>query len=249
MFNNSMDSFTLDPNFVLDFSYSRALQAATLSPAAASGIQLGGAGHSVQMLNPPGSGYLVQQATGQSTLGPSRLLDDFSISHLPPTKGGLTLVEQLNKDKQQKSYIETVWCKATESSETGRRMSSMHKETYASGTGNRNRAKYTASEKYKEVRARYLASDKGKANLARSRAKYAASDRGKEVKAKSRAKYAASDKGKAKQAIRSARYKAYRAALVKGFSEELAREKGELAANNKKAEISSVSPLTYQSQR
>lgn len=242
MFNNSINGFTLDPNFVLDFSYSRSLQATTLSSGAAPGLQPGGSGHSVQMLNPPGSGYLVQQATGQSTARPSRLLDDFSISHLPPTKGGLTLVEQLNINKQQMSYIETVRFKATESLGVGRRMSSMHKETCVLGTGNSNRAKYNASEKYKKVRARYLASDKGKANLARSRAKYAASGKGKANKARSRAKYAASDKGKAKQLIRSARYRAYRAALKKGFSEELAREKGELAADNKKAEISSVSP-------
>ncbi|WP_257293771.1 hypothetical protein, partial [Endozoicomonas sp. YOMI1] len=83
-------------------------------------------------------------------------------------------------------------------------------------------------------------SDKGKA----SRARYLSSDKGKA----SKARYAASDKGKASQALRSEKSKAYRSALKQGLSEELARKKGELAANAKKAKLSSVYPSLFQPQ-
>lgn len=99
------------------------------------------------------------------------------------------------------------------------------------------RARYLASEKGRQTRARYLASGKGKLSTARSVAKYSISEKGKNT----RAKYAISEKGKLAQAIRSARSYGYRLAIRQGFSEELAREKGELAADKKRAELSSAS--------
>ena len=106
-------------------------------------------------------------------------------------------------------------------------------------------AKYAQSDGAKKARARYLSSDKGKAALAR----YAASDRGKlslaryaaSEKGKARlARYAASYKGKVAHATKNAKSLAYRAALRQGFCEEIARGKGESAANAMKAELSSA---------
>lgn len=115
----------------------------------------------------------------------------------------------------------------------------------------RTNAKYQASKKGKEARARYIASDKDKKAMARAkylasnkgretRTRYAASDKSREASARRWAKFAASDKGKADQAVRYARTTAYRLAIKQGLSQELAREKGELAAKAKKAELSSV---------
>ena len=93
-------------------------------------------------------------------------------------------------------------------------------------------AKYAQSDGAKKARARYLSSDKGKAALAR----YAASEKGKARLAR----YAASYKGKVAHATKNAKSLAYRAALRQGFSEEIARGKGESAANAMKAELSSA---------
>ena len=54
----------------------------------------------------------------------------------------------------------------------------------------------------------------------------------------------ASDKAKSSKIVRSARSIAYRAALSQGFSEEVAWEKGESAANAKKSELSSLTGLS-----
>ncbi|USE35587.1 hypothetical protein [Endozoicomonas sp. SCSIO W0465] len=114
------------------------------------------------------------------------------------------------------------------------------------------RAKYEASDKRKEARSKYEASEKRK----KAKAKYEASDKGKETRTKyeasnkrkkAKAKYEASDKGKNARTIINARSNAYRAALQKGFSEEVARKKGESAANARRAELSLVSPTASQS--
>ncbi len=116
----------------------------------------------------------------------------------------------------------------------------------ASDKGKETIAKYTASDKRKTSRAKYAASEKGRKAIARARAKYMASDKCKEASARRWAKFAASDKGKADQPIRYTRTTTYRLAIKQGLSEELAREKAELAAEAKKAELTSVPP-TFQS--
>ena len=86
------------------------------------------------------------------------------------------------------------------------------------------------------TRARYNASPSSRASRARCNAKYSASEKGK----KSRAKYNASAKGRVTLAIKNAKSGAYRTAIKHGLSEELAREKGYLAAQKKRAQLSSV---------
>ncbi|WP_209276637.1 hypothetical protein [Thalassotalea sp. G20_0] len=96
--------------------------------------------------------------------------------------------------------------------------------------GRASRARYAKTDKGKASRAKYAKTDKGKA----SRAKYAKSQKGRANNNRCVAKYVQTAKGKKIKAICNARSNAYRAALKKGFSEKVAREKGELAANVKK---------------
>ncbi len=248
MFNDLKGIFSLDPNFVLDLSYSREAQDSSLSLAAAKGSHR--AGHSVQMYSPTESEYSDQPVINESTPSPSHSLDDFSISHLLTTESELALLWPLGTEMQQQAQAETVRCKVTESFAAVEpvplapeeacflKMGNTRQDQYASS----DKARYSASDKSKvsPARARYLASDKGKVSRARIMARYAASDKGKMARAKSRAKYAASDKGKATIAIRSARFEARRKALRQGFTEEVAKEKGESAADAKKGELSSA---------
>lgn len=253
MFNDLMGIFSLDPNFVLDLSYSREAQDSSLSLAAAKGSHR--AGHSVQMYSPTESEYLDQPVINESTPSPSHSLDDFSISHLLTTESELALLWPLDTETQQQAQAETVCCKVTESFAAVEpvplapeeacflKISNTRQDQYASSDKGRVvKSRYSASDKGKvsPARARYLASDKGKVSRARIMARYAASDKGKMARAKSRAKYAASDKGRATIAIRSARFEARRKALRQGFTEEVAKEKGESAADAKKAELSSA---------
>lgn len=92
---------------------------------------------------------------------------------------------------------------------------------------------YARPEKRKASRKAYEQSEKGKA----TRKTYRESER---AKATQKA-YRESDKGKMKRAIINARFIAYKSALKKGFSEEAARQKGELAANAKRAKLLSAS--------
>lgn len=224
--------------------------------------QLTGFGYSVQMLNSPHSAYSVGQAD-QENPGSSCPLNGFSISHSPPTDRELGLIGPLKKDTQQKVVNETVRFKVTESSLSGESMPVTLQEAglserckvsnakcyvsekrkpvrFANDASIRRtlaRARYAGSEKGKEARARYLESDEGRLRQALIKARYALSERGKTTMAR----YRASDQGKFFQAIRNARSYAYRAALRQGVSEGLAREKGELAADKKRAALSSVS--------
>lgn len=113
------------------------------------------------------------------------------------------------------------------------------KETIAryrrSVKGRLSQARYLASAKGKETRAKYQTSDAARA----SKARYDASNKGKMT----RARYKASDEGKAKLAIRNARSNTYRSGLRQGLSEELARKKAALAAENKRAALSSILSL------
>ncbi|MBO9483628.1 hypothetical protein [Salinisphaera sp. G21_0] len=169
---------------------------------------------------------------------------------------------------QQQAPAKTVEFKATEFSGSGELLSPTPdqplalktlKEVRESDNHRTNRARYAASEKGRKAiaraKAKYLASNKGKETMARSRAKYRASDKGKktiakymasdkykEASARRWAKFAATDKGKADQAIRYTRTTTYRLAIKQGLSEKLAREKAELAAGAKKAELTPEPP-------
>ena len=99
------------------------------------------------------------------------------------------------------------------------------------------RVRYIASGKGKIARARYLASGKGKI----ARARYLASDKARKSRAKSGAKHFAFDEGRLMPITSYARIKAYRKALQKGFSKDLAKEKGQIAADKKRAELLSAS--------
>ena len=238
MFNDFMGLFSLDPNSVLDLPYLREPRDPSLSLAVATGSH--GAGHSVQMHSPTKSEYLDQPVINEYTLGPLHSLNDFSISHLPPTESELALLGPLDKDTQQQAQAEMVCCKVTESFASVEPVPLAPEEACFLKTGNTRQDKYFSSDKGKVAKARYLGSDKGKVSRARIMARYAATDKGKMARAKSRAKYAASAKGKASKAIGSARFEARRKALKQGFSEEVAKEKGESAAEVKKAELSSA---------
>lgn len=211
--------------------------------------QLIGFGYSVQILDSPHSGYSGRQAN-QENQGPSCPLNGFSISHSPLTDRELALIGPLKKDTQQKVVTETVRFKVTESSLSGESMPIMLQEAGLSGRCKVSNAKCYVSEKHKPVsvrydasirhtlaRARFLDSDEGRLRQARTKTRYALSEKGRTTMAR----YRASDQGKFFQAIRNARSYAYRSALRKGVSEELARKKGELAADKKRAALSSVS--------
>ena len=99
--------------------------------------------------------------------------------------------------------------------------------------GKATRKTYRESERAKASQKTYEESEKGKA----TRKTYRESERGKATQKA----YRESDKGKMKRAIINARFIAYKSALKKGFSEEAARQKGELAANAKRAKLLSAS--------
>ena len=94
--------------------------------------------------------------------------------------------------------------------------------------------KYQATDKARKKEASYRISDRRK----RARAKYASSEKGKLSAAKSLARYSATIQGKLARSVANAKYNAYRAALSEGLSEELAREKSELAAKKRRAQCS-----------
>ena len=105
-----------------------------------------------------------------------------------------------------------------------------------------NQAKYIGTVKGKKTRARYSASAKAKV----SRSNYLATEKGRLSKLKSQAKYVASIKGRMSRAISNAKSSAYRTALKQGYCEELAREKGELAAKRREIRFIYFPPPAYQ---
>ena len=158
-----------------------------------------------------------------------------------PSLSCVATVEPLAEYTRQQILTETVKFKATESFVSGVPMSLLSEEVGVSETGNSNQTK---SNKRKMLRARskarYIATAKSRASRARSQAKYAASAKGKLTDAQKRARYFASQKGMISRAISNTKSNAYHSALRKGFDEKQARKQGELAANNKRAELSSV---------
>ena len=206
LISNSMDSFNRDLFTHCAGSEQEPEKNPSLLLAEASISQHSGSGYSVQILNSPNSGYFHRQTNQDVRSCP---LNSFSIAPLPPTESELS-VGPLNKDTQHQVLTKSVNYAVTESSSSGKR------------------ARHWQAHKASRARAqaRYFASDKGKRALAR----YAASDKGKITRAKGQAKYEATDKGKWHRSIANTKSRAYRSALNKGLSEELAREKGELAA-------------------
>ena len=95
--------------------------------------------------------------------------------------------DELNKDtlqhKADKSEVTESFCGCEPEPPT---------QTHSLQTGQTGSGKCTRSDQRKEYRARYMASEKGKAKLA----SYLASERGKASRARAQAKYFASDKGK-----------------------------------------------------
>ena len=215
-------------------------------------------GRSVQILRLPHVGDEDRQIN-QETFSCS--LNSFSISH-SPAENELVLVGRLNKDKQPQIPIENLKSKSTESFISEELVPIAHEEVRASGRSMTRQAKYARSEKGKARLAEYNASDKARVARAKynasdkarvARAKYEASDKGRARHLKylisrkgkmnrpiSQAKYARTKKGKMAYKICSVKSYYYRTALKQGLSEKLAREKGEIAANKKRAELSST---------
>lgn len=202
----------------------------------------------MQILEPYDSGPLKQQMSDKHTPCHAHLLNGFSISHSPASTSVMSLVKPLNKDTQQYVQTTTAQVNSTDSFGSAGHMFPTLNEENVSKKYQSSKARYSASERDKACRARraakYAVSDKGKANLAR----YLATDKGKKSKAKSQIKYTSSVKGKLRQAICNANANTYRSAIKKGFSEKAARTQGELAANNKREELSSMLSCSLSSQ-
>ncbi|MGI2026134.1 hypothetical protein [Endozoicomonas acroporae] len=197
-------------------------------------------------LTPRSSQQIAQQLPSQNA----------SVSFAQLSSRPVAVVDPLNTAAQQQACKETGGLKLTEPSGSGEPLLVLPKDdcTFARGMPKqakskakyatsakrrasmaRSAAKHAKTEKGKASRARYAKTDKGKA----SRAKYAHSQKGRASNSRCLAKYAQTAKGMEIRAICNARSNAYKVALKKGFSEKVAREKGELAANAKKAELSS----------
>ena len=235
-FNNSMNIYDFGLNYIPDFTSLQDLPDNFLFPIEDSNSHLSGFGHSVQILNSSDSGYF--GLTDPDTDVTSHRLDSFSISHYPLTEYELMLVEPLDRDAPHQVQTELTAAERIKASKAKYNQSDKRKT---------NRAKYDRSDKCKASKARLRQTQRDKAARARyarsyenylSQARYSASDKGK----RTRAAYTATEKCKTMQAIRSARSNGYRKALRDGFSEEVARKKGELAANKKRAELSLATP-------
>lgn len=202
-------------------------------------------------LTPRSSQRIAQQLPSQNAL----------VSFAQLSSRPVAVVDPLNTAAQQQACKETGWLKLTEPSgsgepllvspkddctfEKGMPKQAKSKAKYATSDDKRraNRArsaaKHATTDKGRSSGALYAKTDRGKA----SRAKYAKSQKGRANNSRCSARYAKTAKGMKIKAICNAKSNAYKAALKKGFSEKVAREKGELAANAKKAELSSLPSL------
>ncbi|WP_422463356.1 hypothetical protein [Endozoicomonas sp. ALB115] len=153
-----------------------------------------------------------------------------SVSFDQSSSRPVAVIGPLNTATQQQACKETGWLKLTEPSGSGEPLLVSPKDdcTFERGVPKqaKSKAKYATSDKRRASRARYAKSQKGRANNSRRVARYTQTAKGMKMKA-----------------ICNAKSNAYRAALKKGFSEKVAREKGELAANAKKTELSSLPSL------
>ena len=148
--------------------------------------------------------------------------------------------ESLNKATPQPVATETVKFAAPESVVSS--APATLEKACVLATGDSSQANYAKSLRRRMTQAKYIGSVKGKktrtqysasARAKMSRANYVATERGLLSKLKCQAKYLSSTKGRMRRAISNARSGAYRTALKQGYCEELAREKGELAAKRR----------------
>ena len=174
----------------------------------------------------------------------SESVDDLECTDSTPTDQQQTAhapkcstTESLNRATPQPVATETVKFAAPESVVSS--APATLEKAYVLGTGDSSQANYAKSLRRRMTQAKYIASVKGKKTRARysasaraktSRANYVATERGQLSKLKCQAKYLSSTKGRMRRAISNAKSGAYRTALKQGYCEELAREKGELAA-------------------
>ncbi len=192
-----------------------------------------------------------------------------SVTFSKPPSPLVTSDNSWNKSTRQQALTETIGFKTTESSGSGEFLTPGLEQVLVSDKRHVTIAKHQASDKGKKTQAKYEASDSGKTTImvyrayekrVASRKKYQASDKGKEANrryntsdkgklnfARRQAKYLATEKGKTSRAINNAKFIAYRSALNRGLSKELAREIGAQAAIAKKAELSLVASALQQS--
>ena len=161
---------------------------------------------------------------------PASTLTDSQPTVSPSLCSTATAAHFSNKVPQRRLLTDAVEYKAADSFGTGRpapEKASVAQDRKA-GEG-----KCPIIDKLKRRRAKYFRTPQGKM----SRAKYLASEKGVQTKARSQAKYRASEKGKIMRAISGAGRNVYRLALRSGFSIEMAKEKGVRAAEIKRAEL------------
>lgn len=245
--NESMDSLGYD-FYTLGFHNFQEMEENPLLLLAEVAISPPGCfGYSVQVCSLCHSGYSDRQ-TDQGV--PCYPLTGFSIAHLSSDISESTLVDPLNKETQRQVLTEPVQFKATGSSDSGSAVPLSRKGVHSLRTGKASQGRYSVSIKRKDARARaqarYAASAKGK----KAKARYMASDKGRKAKARylasdkckeTTARYSRTEKAKTGVAIRTARSNAYRSAINRGLGEQVAREKAELAADKKRAQLLSVS--------
>ena len=198
-----MDNFTLAPSFFPTSSCTYGFPGTYPLPARVLRLQPSWFEHSVQMFRPPNNVYLNQQVANRGRYMPSSSLNNFSIYPFfpcfQPLLRPVVKAVPLNEDRHREALTKTQQ-KANESPGSCQPVSPAPAQIEASTISKKKhalrQAKYAASDKGKKTRAQYLATEKGRASIHRSRIKYAASDRGKIMRAVSQAKYVASDKGK-----------------------------------------------------
>ena len=249
-----MDNLFLDSDFIPDFSYLRSLEETDSSTTDNSRYFLNGLVHSVQILNTTIPGSLGRQVKNQNSTDCT--LDSLSISHLPAIDNlacenpallstqqtaqaslfPIKVVDPLIHCKQQ-AQTKMVSFKVTES--RGEPVSLSIKKERVSGMDRSSQGKNTESHNRKTTLVKYTAP--GQVQGVKSDFR--------KGKARGRTKYSLSHKSKVLQTIRNAKWNTYRKAIRNGFSEEIALKKGELAAINKRAELSSsLCPPSHQSQ-
>ena len=122
-------------------------------------------------------------------------------------------------------------------------------ESFTGAEGNKAKVKDTPYAELRKSQQKHQATDRARKREAsyrksgrrqRIRAKYASPRKGKLNAAKCMARYATTIQGKLARSVANAKYNAYRAALSKGLSEEVAREKSKLAAKKMRAKCSGL---------
>lgn len=230
-----------------------------------------GFGCSVQILDVFDYECLIRKETHQATQDSPYTLDDYSIDHLPAVgeylsfSGSISPIEsdQFVSDCASVPEYLTFPAYADSTSIDNWQMSrpplcstaaveQLNKITQQFPTGT---ATLTAIESFgsptplaaKGVDALGTGKSSHSAKGKRTRANYLSIDKRKMAQARNQAKFKASAKGRMSRAKTNARYHAYSKAKMEGFSEELAREKGEVAAKERERRYVIESQQTFQS--